>query len=361
LKKKQKRLPGNTGFTDEDSYKYKKLIIPILEKNGFKTQDSDISDMHQDITYQHQKGIVEIKFYRNKLAILDLILLACQRLLDVQNDDSDKIPLLIISSNITDPLKREIKNKFGIIIWDIKELFGLAFNFSEQYYQLSVFLFKIFNESVDEFSIVNEGENEKIISDFTGFQKPTVKPGKIVELEGNRLKKELKAIPPGKRKKSSTLFEEKCVEILKYLFKTELELWEEQSSTEDRLHRMDLLCRLCPSGRNFWEELLNDFHSRYIVFEFKNYSEKIKQGQIYTTEKYLFKTALRSIAFIIAKNGGDTHACQTARGALREAGKLIIILTAEELCDMLDMKDRGEDPSVPLREKVNDVLIKINR
>jgi hypothetical protein len=131
--------------------------------------------------------------------------------------------------------------------------------------------------------------------------------------------------------------------------------------TDDKLHRFDLLCRLRPSRKNFWEELLNDFHSRYIVFEFKNYSEKIKQGQIYTTEKYLFKTALRSISFIIAKNDGDLNAHKATCGALKEVGKLIIILTANDLIEMLAWKDRGDDPSEILRDKVDKVLITMSR
>jgi hypothetical protein len=107
--------------------------------------------------------------------------------------------------------------------------------------------------------------------------------------------------------------------------------------------------------------IVNHFDSRYIIFEFKNYSSQIKQGQIYTTEKYLFRAALRSTAIIISKKGADKNALAAARGALRENGKLIVNLTVDEICDMLDLKDKGDDPNAVLVDKVDEMLMKLER
>jgi len=145
------------------------------------------------------------------------------------------------------------------------------------------------------------------------------------------------------------------------LFESELELWKNQNKTEDSLHIFDLLCRLRPSRKNFWEELLTDFKSRYVVFEFKNYTDPISQKEIYTTEKYLFRTALRSVAFIVAKNDGHVHSYKAAGGALKESGKLIVIISATNLCEMLSMKDGGTEPSELLRDKVDQLLIEMTR
>ncbi|KAA6322401.1 hypothetical protein EZS27_028052 [termite gut metagenome] len=340
----------------EASFKFKELVAGILKENDFKL--TPLNDDYLNIKYQNQSGIVGIKFYRNRLARLNFVQLVCQQLLDTQKHNPNKVPLLIISNYITDSFKKAIKVKFGIIIWDIKELFSLAFGSSELYYQLHVFLFETFDKLVGEPSVNSKNnESENIISDFKDFQ--CLENSKdIVKLETGRLFSELYSIS---EKEQYSEFEEICTEILKYLFEDDLRLWEPQNITSDGLHRFDLLCRLRPSGKNFWEELLNDFHSRYIVFEFKNYSEPIKQNQIYTTEKYLFKTALRSVAFIIARNDGDPNAHKAARGALTEAGKLIIILTTDDLIEMLAWKDRGDDPSEVLRNKVDEVLIAMSR
>ena len=60
---------------------------------------------------------------------------------------------------------------------------------------------------------------------------------------------------------------------------------------------MDLIARLVPKETSaFWQSLAQDFRCRYIVFEFRNYTEEISQNQIYTTEKYLYPTALRPAA-----------------------------------------------------------------
>ncbi|SPF53203.1 conserved hypothetical protein [Candidatus Desulfosporosinus infrequens] len=114
-------------------------------------------------------------------------------------------------------------------------------------------------------------------------------------------------------------------------------------------------------GNEFWEFLINEFKSRYVVFEFKNYSEKIKQTQIYTTEKYLFQTALRNVGFIISRMGASTNAIKSAKGVLRETGKLIVNLTDYDLKEMLNMKDSGSEPSDYLFSIVDKFLLELEK
>ena len=102
--------------------------------------------------------------------------------------------------------------------------------------------------------------------------------------------------------------------------------------------------------------LAHDFRTRYIIFEFKNYSKPITQNEIYSTEKYLFTTALRSVAFVIARAGADAGAYRAASGALREAGKLILLLSLQDLCEMLHVSDRAQDPEILLYQKLDELL-----
>lgn len=71
------------------------------------------------------------------------------------------------------------------------------------------------------------------------------------------------------------------------------------------------------------------------MFEFKNYTEQLKPNLIHVTEKYLFPTALRSTAIIISPKGFSEEATRAAQGALRDAGKLMLDLPVDTLCDML--------------------------
>lgn len=98
-----------------------------------------------------------------------------------------------------------------------------------------------------------------------------------------------------------------------------------------------------------------------MIFEFKNYSDQINQDQIYATEKYLFTTALRSVAIIVAKNGFNKSAQQAIKGALREQGKLILCISAEELCKLLRGFDKGDDPTNLIADRLDEMLMTIGR
>ena len=76
-------------------------------------------------------------------------------------------------------------------------------------------------------------------------------------------------------------YEELCDRILHYLFKNDLLGWHRQRVTHYGLNRFDYVCRILP-GRDFWEFLIEHLNSRYVLFEFKNYSRRISQGQILT-------------------------------------------------------------------------------
>jgi len=97
-------------------------------------------------------------------------------------------------------------------------------------------------------------------------------------------------------------FEASCTEAVKYLFGDQLTGWSTQHRSEEGMSIYDLVARITPS-HDFWATLIDSFRSKYVIFEFKNYADPITQGQIYTTEKYLYATALRNAAIIITRSG----------------------------------------------------------
>jgi hypothetical protein len=103
------------------------------------------------------------------------------------------------------------------------------------------------------------------------------------------------------------------------------------------------------------------FHSQYVIFECKNYVDPIRQGEIYTTEKYLYQKALRSVAFIVSRKLAHESALAAARGAIRENGKLIVSLSVDDICKMLALKDTAQDYNGFLFDKVDDMLMKLER
>ena len=98
-----------------------------------------------------------------------------------------------------------------------------------------------------------------------------------------------------------------------------------------------------------------------MIFEFKNYSRTVTQHEIYTTERYLYSKALRSVGIIVTPNGYDENALWVAKGCLRENGKLILLLTNTDLLNMIRKKIDEENPSEYLLEKLDELLLKLEK
>ena len=145
----------------------------------------------------------------------------------------------------------------------------------------------------------------------------------------NSLIKEMDLCETGKP--MSRTYEVLCHKLLENIFSEDLTLWREQQKSNKDLYRFDLLCRIKDgNNKSFWSILERYFNSKYVIFEFKNYSDPITQKEIYTTEKYLYSKALRSVGIIISAKGYEKNADWAAKGCLRESGKLIILLETND-------------------------------
>ena len=137
-----------------------------------------------------------------------------------------------------------------------------------------------------------------------------------------------------------------------------------QHKTKDKHFRMDLICSfkaITESTHPFWQLLSRYYNTQFVVFEFKNYGNKIDQNLIYTTEKYLFNPALRNVAIIISRKGFSEAATFAAMGCLKEHGKLILDITDDDLIKMLEAKGNEDDPTTLLMEKFEDFLMSISK
>ena len=68
-----------------------------------------------------------------------------------------------------------------------------------------------------------------------------------------------------------------------------------------------------------------------------------------------------SVAIIITAKGFDENAMWATKGCLRENGKLIILLTSEDLIKMAEYKISQEDPSTYLLSKLDNLLIELEK
>ncbi len=314
-----------------------------LADRGVVEQEHRIKDQTVDFVLHRGNKILylEIKYYNSRVAATSKVRAACERLSPLKADGA---PILVLANEVPDRVKIQCLEQFGVSIWDVGNLLSLFDKFAD-----------IRNEFIASLDYAIEHiEPKPPVPDV--FE--NVSEEKREELSW---RDKLLRITPGREQFRE--YETTCTDILKYVLGDYLTLWEIQEPTNDGLYRFDLCCKI-KNGANqdFFDTIKHYFNTKYIVFEFKNYNEKISQKEIYTTEKYLYEKALRKVAIIISRLGADEHALQATRGSLRETGKLILCLSDNALLEMIDIKMRGEqEPAEFLGALLDDLLVHLEK
>lgn len=159
----------------------------------------------------------------------------------------------------------------------------------------------------------------------------------------------------------SRVFEQLGIQALSLMFGDQFAQGRDQHVMQDGDNVVDYLATLNDRDLNpFWLSLRQDFRSRYIVFEFKNSKSPVTRAAIDSTKNYLFPNALRSVAFIISRYGGNAAASKQSLLLLRDEGKIVIVLDQNELIEMLRLYDEGYDSERVLARKVEGMLEAIN-
>jgi len=255
--------------------------------------------------------------------------------------------MLVVSSYLDPELRIYLEQKFKILFVDRVDLSIWANHAPHLVDPLAALL---------EEAPSSGGGKAARIDPTLSFAGATAPPTKANE--GADLCRELRTL--GKGKAHWKAYEAICERILRFLFPNDLSGWHTQKRTDDGLNRYDLICRLSPTT-DFWNFVDAQLSSRYVLFEFKNYNSPIKQGQVLTTEKYLLPRALRSLGIIMSRKGADKAAQLTAAGAMRESGKMMLILDDDKVCELLHAKDRGDDPADHLFQLSDEFLMTLNR
>lgn len=297
---------------------------------------------------------VEVKFYRSKQPHMDLLIAAAKRLVNGIARRAGVRGMLIVSCFVPNETKTRLESDFGIRLVDRVNFLRWVSEYPV-HFDLASSILETTPADMEALSRLES--SQPLFSMFSGGDEVTsfVEPD---DRTGSELCKKLSNVPAGRD--GWSMYEVLCQQILEYLFSTELSAWRRQQSMDEGAGRYDLVCRIA-SSKGFWNFLTQHLNSRYAVFEFKNYSDEIRQGQVLTTEKYLFANGLRRFALIICRKGADPNAIRAAQGAMREEGKLILILDDQDICAMLHKRENGDDPSDYLFEKADDFLLELAR
>jgi hypothetical protein len=157
----------------------------------------------------------------------------------------------------------------------------------------------------------------------------------------NNLITELKNLPPGRGHWRE--YEDLCVKILNYLFLNPLAPPKIQSRTEDGLDIRDAIYPI-RLGNPHWDTLRNECRSRFMVAEFKNYTDPPGQREVESMQQYLYPKAMRSFGVLCARQAASDPAHKQRRRAWVESEKLIVMLCDFDLIEMIQLKDSGEEP-----------------
>lgn len=331
---------------------FKKLVAELFDRLGFNEVIMDHvhngelgHDYDIDILYgvQGDATVAEVKFYRiDSPPRTDLVMAALQSARSLRVKVGAQKCALIMSCRMTITLASLVSAYGDIDVWDLGRIFTSAQSFPDLFRRLAV-VFELDINRADEYV-----SNSIVISHDNG------EPYK----RGLVLAEILRNLAPGLQNFRD--FEDACIKSLMYLFDQDLTGWREQHKTHDGHHRRDLVCRALPNSE-LWRLILSDLKSRYVVFEFKNYSGKISESEINQAEKYLSPIALRCVAFIISPSGFSPSALAATYGSMRESGRMIVLLSTDNLIKMLIGKDEGADPNVFMFEVVDEFLMGLGR
>lgn len=159
--------------------------------------------------------------------------------------------------------------------------------------------------------------------------------------EAERLKRELAQIAHGNA--FASIYQRTVLEILNYLFNPELIDGEFEVKTVDGTERRDIVFTN-DSDQTFWKYIRQEHSAFLIMFEAKNTNDlepaHYNQAAIYLGDR------LGYLGFIVTRNAATRANQKKAFSIYNDSRprKIILVLSDQDLIQMLDMKCRGQDP-----------------
>lgn len=295
---------------------------------------------------------VEIKYYAGDSLNPRLLIEGVMRLRWICQERKIERGLFVVSVIVPDEFRATLEQTQGIAILDRRDLLALASKRAEMVVEM---------KNVLDVSISEDGRRAEQV--LHHIEESDVERGGTIPpttaQEPRNYCKELRELAAGRDTWSE--YETLCEEVLKYLFEDDLVGWYRQIRTEDGLNRYDLVCRIANESSSVWRFLAGELGSRYVLFEFKNHSEMVDPGSIYSTERYLLEHGKRTVGFLLSRHGLSNGAKRAVEGAMRENGKLIVSLSDDDICDLLAKRTALDDISEDLFRRVDDFLIKLPR
>jgi hypothetical protein len=313
------------------------LCARLLRESGFTLvqQTPRFADMGVDFTFTDATGtswVAEVKrFGRRTISAAGLRQTAVQ-LSSAKQISGAARALLIVSMLLPTSTKEDLERREQIEIWDARRL----------------------NELLSRHPDI-ETDFQSMLDARSAARRLMDAPAQL-ESRASELISRLEALEPGRARFRD--YEDLCVEILNYVFIPELSVPSVQSRTEDGLDIRDAVYPMS-GNRPFWQELKRICPTRFVIAEFKNYADPIRQGQVESIQQYLYTKAMRMFGLLCSRLPASDSALAARRRAWVEMDKLILFLSDEDLKDLVRARSAGDDPTQILDAQLQEFFLRL--
>jgi len=302
---------------------FEMLCARLLQAAGYtlQRQAARTQDIGVDFTFTDPVGetwVAEVKHFTRPRTGTTVLRHASVQLNSVKQFTGAGNGLLIVSMLLPQSLKNDLEEREGITVWDARSLNELLAKHPE--------VERDFRLLLDAQAVARRGLEQ---------QQP-------LDSRAQELITRLEALPPGKDHWRD--FEDLCVEILNYALFPQLGVPAVQSRSEDGLDIRDAVFPIA-SNDTFWQEIKRTCATRFMVAEFKNYTESVRQREVESIQQYLYAKAMRTFGVLCSRSQPADSALLARRRAWVEADKLIVLLSDDELKDLVRAKSYGEKPT----------------
>ncbi|MFC7590410.1 restriction endonuclease [Nonomuraea antimicrobica] len=154
-------------------------------------------------------------------------------------------------------------------------------------------------------------------------------------------------------------FQKLCRDILEFLFCPPLEQPITENFAQLSSNRRDIILpNYCMDG--FFAYLRVVYQAHLVTFDAKNSCNGISKDDVLQMSNYLSDKGLGLFGVLIGRTGPDVSAINTRRDHWTGLqGKMIIFLEDSDLRQMIQDKIDGKDPSVVLRQKIEDFRLSV--
>lgn len=336
LLKEIKSTPSNSyAKLDWKKLNYKdfeNLISELLIKEGFnisrtpKTRDGGfdfIATIKNNFDVD-EKVLIETKFYNNQKISIDILR---QLYALFQSEKANKV-FLITNSELTNSSRDFLSHlSSNIVVWEEQKLLSKLYS--------------------------NTDILEKYFS-VTPLKEP--KQIKLIDkefIEMQKLVQELDKCEEGKNGWKE--YEDICIKILRKLFVPPLGEPKIQSRRESGVDIRDAIFPNRSKDEN-WKFIREDYDAKYIVFEFKNYSEngsEVDKHPVLQISDYLKKTIGR-FGIVCSKKLPNHSGIEKRKDIFIEQNKLILFLSNDHLKEMLSRQYKKLEPSDVIIDLIDD-------